>query len=80
MKNLSSQISKVLDIIIKNADEVMKQEKQAREAAKNMEEASFKAQIARRNMISVIFLNFYPNILKKNMQFHFSCLINILNK
>jgi len=59
LKNLSTQISKVLDIIIKNADEVMKQEKQAREAAKNMEEASFKAQIARRNMISVIILKIF---------------------
>jgi len=41
-------------MIIKHANEVMMHEKDAKEAAKNMEEASMKAQISRRKMITVI--------------------------
>lgn len=58
MKNISEQISKTLDIIIKHASEVVKHEKEAKEAARNMEEASFKAQFARNKMISVILFLF----------------------
>jgi hypothetical protein len=42
-------------MIIKHANEVVKYEKEAKDASKLMEEASEKAQIARKNMISVIF-------------------------
>jgi len=66
LKNLSSQISKTLDLIIKHANEVMTHEKEAKEAAKNMEEASLKAQIARKNMISV-----FLNILLFIIHFYF---------
>ena len=59
MKNISNRISNVLDIIIKEAGNVMKFENEAIEASKLMEEASFKSQIARNNMISVnYFLNY----------------------
>jgi len=54
LKNLSNQISKTLELIIKQANEVMAHEKDAKEAAKNMEEASMRAQIARKNMMTVI--------------------------
>jgi hypothetical protein len=60
LKNLSSQISKSLEFIIKHANEVMEREKEAYEAAKKMEEASLKATIARNNMVAVrIFFIFY---------------------
>ena len=53
LKGISSKISQVLDIIIKQAGEVVKYEKEAVEASKKMEEASIQAQLARNNMNSV---------------------------
>jgi len=63
LKNLSDQIGKTLDLIIKNADKVFRYELEAKQAAKKLEEANFKANIARRNMMAVnftisLFLNF----------------------
>ncbi len=55
LKNLSGKISNVLDLIIKHAGDIVKFEKEAVEASKKMEEASIQAQIARTNMITVIF-------------------------
>lgn len=55
LKNLSGNISKVLDLIIRHAGDVVKFEKEAVEASKKMEEASIQAQIARTNMITVFF-------------------------
>lgn len=54
LKTLSSNISKVLDFMIKHAGEVVEYEKEAIEASKNMEDASLKAQLARSNMILVM--------------------------
>jgi len=53
LKNLSNRISKVLDLIIKHAGEVVKYEKEAIDASKKMEEASIHAQFARNNMLTV---------------------------
>jgi len=53
LKTIALKISKVLDLIIKNASDVMKFEREAVEASKKMEEASMHAQLARNKMISV---------------------------
>ncbi len=55
LKGISSKITEVLDLIIKNAKDIIKFEKEAVEASKKMEDASLKAQIARNNMITVKF-------------------------
>lgn len=44
---------KFFDLVIKYAGEVVNFEKDAKEAAKKMEEASLKAQFARKNMVTV---------------------------
>jgi hypothetical protein len=53
LKTVSEKISKYFDLIIKYAGDVIKSEVDAKEAAKNMEESSLKAQFARRNMVNV---------------------------
>lgn len=65
LKNNSSKISKILDMIIKHAGEVVKYEKEAIEASKKMEEASIKAKVARNNMISVNLNYLYKNVYLK---------------
>lgn len=62
LKTLSGKISKALDLIIKQAGDVVKYEKEAVEASKKMEEASLQAQIARNNMITV-FINYILKFL-----------------
>jgi hypothetical protein len=54
LRNISTQISKTLEFMIKNSVEIIEREKEAQEAAKKMEEASIKATIARNNMVEVI--------------------------
>lgn len=56
LKNLSNKISKVFDNIIKYSGDVIKFESEAKESAKQMEDATLKASIARRNMVDVIFI------------------------
>jgi hypothetical protein len=53
LKITSSQISKTLDLFIKHAGEVVKFENEAIEVSKKIQEASFLAQKARNNMITV---------------------------
>jgi hypothetical protein len=77
LKSLSNQISKTLDLIIKHATEVITHETAARQAAQSMEEASLKAQLARKNMIAVscyfnlVFSKFYFSIFILESSFLF---------
>jgi hypothetical protein len=52
-------MAKFFDLVIKYAGDVVNFEKDAKEAAKKMEEASLKAQFARKNMVTVKKLFFY---------------------
>jgi len=67
-------------VIIKHANEVIKHEKEAKDAAKNMEEASLKAHIARKNMISVIIciINFF-NKFKLILIVYYFCKIKFFD-
>lgn len=47
-------MSKFFDLVIKYSGDVVQYEKDAKEAAKKMEEASIKAQFARKNMFNVL--------------------------
>jgi hypothetical protein len=53
LKSISSKMGKFFDLVIKYSGDVVKFEKDAKEAAKKMEEASLKAQFARKNMFNV---------------------------
>ena len=53
MQNVSRQITTLLNKISKFAGDVVKDELEAKSAARNMEEASLKAQFARREMLQV---------------------------
>lgn len=46
-------MAKFFDLVIKHAGDVVKYEKEAKEAARKMEEASLKAQFSRKNMFNV---------------------------
>jgi hypothetical protein len=53
LKTMSNRMSKYFDLVIKYAGDVVKYEKDSKEAAKKMEDASLKAQFARKNMFNV---------------------------
>jgi len=53
LKNISTKMSKFFDLVIKYAGDVVNYEKDAKDAARKMEEASLKAQFSRKSMFSV---------------------------
>lgn len=53
LKNISTKMTKFFDLVIKYAGDVVTYEKDAKNAARKMEEASLKAQFARKNMFNV---------------------------
>jgi hypothetical protein len=54
LKNISTKMSKFFDLVIKYAGDVVNYEKDAKDAARKMEEASLKAQFSRKSMFTVI--------------------------
>jgi hypothetical protein len=65
LKGISTRISKVFDMVIKYAGEVVTHEKEAKDASKKMEEASLKAQFARKNMFNVRIISLKSRQAKK---------------